>query len=56
MGKKLLLRLLTFLAREIKVDKEAVHKIVDDCDVDRDGCISVAELVDMARRIWEAGR
>ena len=56
MAKKLLLRLLTFLAREIKVDKEAVHKIVDDCDMDADGCISIAELVDMARRIWDARR
>ena len=52
--RKILLRLLSFLAREIKVDKEAVHKIVDDCDMDADGCISIAELVDMARRIWEA--
>ena len=54
--KKILLRLLTFLAREIKVDKEAVHKAVDDCDIDDDGCISISELVDMARRIWEARR
>lgn len=52
--RKILLRLLSFLTREIKVDKEAVHKIVDDCDMDADGCISIAELVDMARRIWEA--
>lgn len=37
-------RLLTYLAHGVKVDKETVQIIVDRCDADKDGYISIAEL------------
>lgn len=43
----LIARLLTYLAHGVKVDKETVITIVDKCDMDRDGYISVAELYTM---------
>lgn len=40
-------RLLTYLAHNVKVDKETVNQIVDKCDADADGYISVAELYNL---------
>lgn len=40
-------RLLTYLAHNVKVNKETVSQIVDQCDADKDGYISVAELYTM---------
>lgn len=37
-------RLLTYLAHEIRISKEGMTKIVDGCDTDGDGYISIAEI------------
>ena len=37
-------RLLTYLAHNVRISKEDMEKIVDGCDVDGDGYISVAEI------------
>lgn len=37
-------RLLTYLAHNVRVDRETVMRLVDECDADSDGYISVAEL------------
>lgn len=40
-------RLLTYLAHNVRVDRETVIRLVDECDMDKDGYISVAELYTM---------
>lgn len=40
-------RLLTYLAHSVRVDRETVMRLVDECDADKDGYISVAELYTM---------
>lgn len=40
-------RLLTYLAHNVKVDRETIMRLVDECDMDKDGYISVAELYTM---------
>lgn len=40
-------RLLTYLAHNVRVDRETVIRLVDECDMDTDGYISVAELYTM---------
>ena len=37
-------RLLTYLAHNVRISKEDMEKIVDGCDVDGDGYISIAEI------------
>lgn len=52
--KDLILRLLIYLSNNIRVDKETVKGIVDDCDVDKDGYISLAEMIGLIREWWRA--
>lgn len=40
-------RLLTYLAHSIRISKEEMHRIVDECDTDGDGYISVAEVYEL---------
>lgn len=40
-------RLLTWLSHSVRVDKGTIHDIVDRCDTDSDGYISVAEVYTM---------
>lgn len=37
-------RLLTYLAHEVRISREEMYRIVDGCDTDGDGYISVAEI------------
>ena len=43
-------RLLAYLAGNIKISKDDMLKIVDGCDINQDGYISVAEVLEMLRR------
>ena len=43
-------RLLAYLAKDIKISKDDMSKIIDGCDINQDGYISVAEVLEMLRR------
>ena len=43
-------RLLAYLAGNVKISKDDMLKIVDGCDINQDGYISVAEVLEMLRR------
>lgn len=43
-------RLLAYLAGNVKISKDDMLKIVDGCDINQDGYISVAEVLEMIRR------
>ena len=43
-------RLLAYLAKDIKISKDDMIKIIDGCDINQDGYISVAEVLEMLRR------
>lgn len=47
--KDFIMRLLIYLSQNIRVDKETVKQIVDKCDVDKDGYISLAEMIGLIR-------
>lgn len=40
--------ILSYLGRNLKISKERAHEIVDLCDEDKDGFISLSELWDLA--------
>ena len=40
-------RLLTYLAHEVKISKEDMYRIVDGCDTNDDGYISIAEIYEL---------
>ena len=40
-------RLLNYLAHEAKISKEDMYRIVDGCDTNDDGYISVAEIYEL---------
>lgn len=43
-------KLLAYLAKDIKISKDDMTKIIDGCDINQDGYISVAEVFEMLRR------
>ncbi len=49
-------RLLTYLAHNIRISKEDMHKIVDGCDTDGDGYISVAEVYEVIHTYVQMAR
>ena len=40
-------RLLNYLAHEVKISKEDMYRIVDGCDTNDDGYISIAEIYEL---------
>ncbi len=49
-------RLLTYLAHEVRISKEDMYRIVDGCDTDGDGYISVAEVYDVIHAYVQIAR
>lgn len=45
----MIVSLLSWLARSVRVSREEVHELVDRCDMDADGYISIGELHAMIR-------
>ena len=48
--------ILTWLSRKIKINKQDLIEIVDQMDKDKDGYISISELVIEVKRWWKQNK
>ena len=48
--------ILTWLSRKIKINKQDLIEIVDQMDKDKDGYISVSELIIEVKRWWKQNK
>lgn len=48
--------ILTWLSKKIKINKQDLIEIVDQMDKDKDGYISISELIIEVKRWWKQNR